>query len=101
MSETRCPLCYTLLETADVAPCMECGNLREEIEHCLEGKHTYSEMRIFGDLTLVLCNFCQVDFGSSDPEWFGLPKSARLGYDKMQFVRDIRNVSITKDKVCP
>ena len=80
---------------------MECGNLLEERDHCREGKHTYAEMRIFGDLTLVLCNFCQVDFGSTDPEFFGLPGNARIGYDKMQFVRDIQDVSITKDKVCP
>lgn len=80
---------------------MECGNLSQEIEHALVGKHTYAEMRIFGDLTLVLCDFCQVDFGSFNPEVFGLPKDARLGYQKMQFLRDVEDVRIGKDQVCP
>ena len=101
MSETYCPLCYTELEAAEVAPCMECGNLPEEIEHARAGKHSYSEMSIFGDLTLVLCDFCQVDFGSFKPEMFGLPSDSRIEYGKMQFVRDVTDVQIGKDKVCP
>jgi hypothetical protein len=101
MSETHCPLCYSVLEIADVAPCMECGNLSEEIEHALAGKHTYAEMRIFDDLTLVLCDFCQVDFGSFNPEFFGLPRDTRIGYEKMQFIGSVEEVRIGKDKVCP
>jgi hypothetical protein len=80
---------------------MECGNLPEEIEHALAGKHTYAEMRIFDGLTLVLCNFGQVDFGSFNPEVFGLPKDAHIGYEKMQFLRNVEDVHIGKDKVCP
>src|SRR5215204_1432475 len=101
MSETHCPLCYTALEVTDVAPCMECGNLPDEIENALAGKHTYAEMRIFGDLTLVLCDYCQVDFGAFNPEVFGLPKGVRIGYGKMQFLRDVEEVRIGKDKICP
>lgn len=97
----NCPLCYSLLEVKDVAPCMYCGWLPEEIEHALAGKHTYAEMRIFGDLTLVLCDFCQVDFGSFHPDFFGLPPNARIGYEKMQFVRSVDNIVIGKDKFCP
>jgi hypothetical protein len=80
---------------------MECGNLPEEIEHALDGKHTYAEMQIFGDLTLMLCDFCQIDFGSFNPETFGLLKDARIGYQKMQLLRSIEDVCIGKDKVCP
>ena len=58
-------------------------------------------MRIFGELTLVLCDFCQVDFGSFNPEFFGLPKDTRIGYEKMQFLRDVEGARISKDKVCP
>lgn len=100
MSETHCPLCYSALEVSDVAPCMECGNLPEEIEHALAGRHTYAEMRIFDNLTLVLCDFCQVDFGSFNPQTFGLPREARIGYDKMQFIRSVKEIHIGKDKVC-
>ena len=101
MSDSQCPICYTPLEVTDVAPCMECGNDPQEIEHALAGTHTYAEMRIFGDLTLVLCDFCQVDFGSYDPAFFGLPRDARIGYEKMQFLRAVEEVNICKDKYCP
>jgi hypothetical protein len=50
---------------------MECGFFPEEIEHVKAGKHTYAEWRIFSELSLVLCNFCYVDFGSYDPTFFG------------------------------
>jgi hypothetical protein len=80
---------------------MECGHLPEEIGHALAGRHTYAEVRIFGDLTLVLCDFCRVDFGSFDPDVFGMPKGARIGYEKIQFLRDVEEIRIGKDKVCP
>ncbi len=80
---------------------MECGHLEQEIEHALAGKHTYAELRIFGDLTLVLCNFCIVDFGSYHPEFFGLPHNADIGFKKMQFVRELDKIEITKGKCCP
>jgi len=75
---------------------MDCGALPHEIEHALSGKHTYAEFRIFGDLTLVLCDFHQVDFGSYDPIYFGLPKNTKLGFQIMQFVRSIDDIRITK-----
>ena len=99
MSENYCPICYSKLEVKEVAPCMECGHLEEEIAHF--ETHTYSEMKIFGELSLILCNFCQVDFGSYDPEFFGLPPKTDLGFHKMQFVHSIDNLSIKKDKFCP
>lgn len=97
---THCPLCATELETIDVAPCAECGHLAQEIEHALAGKHSYAEMRVFGDLSVVLCDFCQVDFGSFHPEFFGLPANTNIGYQKMQFVREV-DTFIGKDKFCP
>ncbi len=100
MSENYCPICYTELEVMEVAPCMECGHLREEIEHALAGKHTYAEMRIFEDLSLILCDFCQVDFSSIDPTFFGLPRGTRIGYQKMQFLRIVEDVRIGEDKCC-
>lgn len=98
---THCPLCFNALETRDVAPCWECGHLPEEIEHTRTGQHTYAEMRVFGELSAVLCDFCQVDFGSFDPTFFGLPRGVRIGYQKMQFIRAIENIAIVKDKYCP
>jgi hypothetical protein len=99
MNPSHCPLCYAELEVRDVAPCTECGGFEQELEHLRAGKHTYAELRIFGDLSLVLCNFCMVDFGSRDPTFFGLLCSARIGYEKMQFLRD-SEPKAAKDKFC-
>ena len=102
MQATHCPLCYEPLEVRDVGPCMDCGFYPEEIEHALAGMHTYAEYRIFGDLSLVLCSFCDADFASYDPTFFGLPRGNRIGLDRPQgweFVRAVPPV-ITKDKCC-
>ena len=82
---------------------MECGSDPREIDEARAGKHTYSEWRIFGDLSLVLCDFCSLDFSSYDPTFFGLPRGTRVGMDAprgWEFVREIPPV-ITKDKCCP
>lgn len=102
MNTDCCPLCYTPLEVCEVAPCARCGHLPKEIEHALTGVHTYSEMRFFGQLSLVLCNFCMVDFGSQDPTYFGLPpKSRQHSYEKMEHRGQLSDIYIGKDKYCP
>ena len=100
MQETHCPFCQTLLETIDVAPCWDCGWQKDELRQSLNGEHTFSEFKIFGELSAVLCNFCDVDFGSYDPKFFGLQSKATIGFEKMQFVRSVDAV-IRKDKFCP
>ena len=80
---------------------MDCGHDPVELQHFVEGKHTYAEYRIFGPLSLVLCNFCQADFGSYDPTYFGLPRTARIGLGHMTFVRDVTPLPHTFDKFCP
>jgi hypothetical protein len=100
MNLSHCPICYERLETIEVAPCADCGHLAQEIEHALKGKHTYSKVRVFGDLTLVLCDFCQVDFDSYHPEYFGLPPTAKIGYKKLAALQEVSDVAISKDKYC-
>ncbi len=63
------------------------------------GKHTYAEYRIFGKLSLVMCNICYVDFSSYDPTFFGLPGRPRIDICRWEFVRDVQPI-ITKDKCC-
>ena len=65
---------------------MDCGHDPQELQHFADCQHTYAENLIFGPLSLVLCNFCQVDFGSYDPTYFGLPPRARIGFEYMSFV---------------
>ena len=101
MKATHCPLCYEPLEVREVGPCMDCGFHPIDIEDARSGRHTYAEYRIFGDLSLVLCSFCQFDFCSYDPTFFGLPRGTHLEMQRRDwvFVRDVQPV-ITKDKCC-
>ncbi len=101
MQATHCPLCYEPLEVRDVSPCMDCGHDPTEVEHARTGRHTFAVYRIFGDLSLVLCDFCHVDFSSYDPTYFGLPRRTRIGLGERgwQFIRDVPS-TVTKDKCC-
>jgi hypothetical protein len=101
MKEANCPLCYAELEVRDVAPCDGCGASAEELEHFASGKHTYAEYEVFAPLKLTLCNFCDVDFGSSDPTFFGLPPNSRIGFQHMRLVQPLREPALGKDKFCP
>jgi hypothetical protein len=101
MGTKQCPICYCPLEVRDVAPCMECGGYPDEIDHFLQGKHTYYEYEVFEGLNLILCNFCVVDFSSYDPTFFGLPKGSGIGLGYMIFKRSINNPTLSKDKFCP
>ena len=101
MQERYCPLCHGELEVRDVAPCDECGGRPEEVEHFASGKHSYAEYEVFPPLKLTLCNFCDVDFGSNDPAFFGLPRNARIGYQYMRLIQPLRGLTLSKDKFCP
>jgi hypothetical protein len=100
MQEVRCPQCYGPLEVKDVAPCDECGGDPGELKELEEGYHTYSEYEVFSGLHLVLCDFCDADFSSYDPTFFGLPVGERLSIGKWHFVRRIQNPTRGKDKFC-
>jgi hypothetical protein len=91
-----------LVEIRDVAPCADCGHDQQEIDHALSGKHTYDLVRLFGRFTLILCDFCQVDFASYDPTYFGLAKGVDpLEASHLEFLKRIDQIYIGKDKFCP
>jgi hypothetical protein len=100
MTESHCPICYGWLEVREVAPCFDCGAIPNEMEQLLGGKHTYSEVLVF-NVPIVLCDFCQVDLSSYDPEYFNRPRGTKLGLDELTFVREVRNAAPAKDKFCP
>jgi hypothetical protein len=102
MPKHFCPLCSTLLEIREVAPCADCGHLSEEIDHFLKHQHTYDEVKLFGRFILVLCDFCQADFPSYDPSYFGLPNNANLEKAaNMELLNKVEDTSIQKDFYCP
>lgn len=99
MSDTNCPLCNSILEVQEVTPCMECGSDDFEQDHYKE--HDYAEYELYFGQRLILCDFCQVDFSSYDPTYFGFSLGTRLGLNDFQFIREITDVELRKDKCCP
>ena len=97
----QCPLCFDELEAREVAPCHECGCLEGEIEHLKRGVHSYARYRLLGDLELVLCDFCWIDFGSTLPEFLGLPKDRQIQPSELYFLEGLEEPRVTIDAVCP
>ena len=99
-----CPVCYTELEVIDVAPCDDCGWDENEIQHFDEKKHVYAEFKVYG-ASLILCSFCDVDFSSYDPEFWGFPRNKRLGYGSEGFQKlcemPVASLSVKKGEFCP
>ncbi len=102
MSRTppNCPICFTPMTVRDVAPCHDCGAFPQELEHLAQGIHVYREYEVLGH-PLILCNFCDVDFGSYDPTYFGRLPRERVYLPSFQYLRDIENPSPGKDHYCP
>jgi hypothetical protein len=100
MQETHCPICFGELEVHELAPCDDCGAKPEELEHLRQGLHSYAVYRIFQDLELTLCDFCHVDFGSYNPEFFGLQKQSQIRFGKMSLVRTVDRPAAQLGKAC-
>ena len=101
MNKEQCPICYSELEVVDCAPCHDCGHLPAEIEHFHKGIHKYRIYDIHEGLRLQLCDFCDVDFGSYKSEHLGLVDNKRIGFEDFEFVKELENPNIEKDKYCP
>ena len=88
MQATHCPICYTALESREVAPCWDCGHRPNELAECAAGEHTYHEFRAFASLPLILCDFCDADFGSYYASYFGGSASGLVG-EVLELVREV------------
>lgn len=98
MKQTHCPICYSKLVQKNVAPCDECGGNNLELEHYKE--HKYHEYILYHDLRLVLCDYCDVDFGSFDPTYFGFTKNTQIGYQDFQLIREVIDIRLVQGKFC-
>jgi len=101
LKKEQCPLCYSELKIKDFAPCDDCGGFEEEINHFKEGIHKYNIYDVYNGLKLQLCNFCDIDFGSYLPEYFGFSGSNPIGYENFIFLSHVNNPYIQKSKYCP
>lgn len=96
-----CPLCYTELEVRNFTSCDNCGWDNKELTHLKENKHIYTTYEIYNGLRLTFCNFCNVDFSSYRPEYFGFKNKQKIGLQHFHFIREIENPQTVKDKFCP
>jgi len=99
MKDTNCPICDTKLAVKDATPCMECGIDDFELDHYKE--HEYNEYEVYFGQRLILCDFCDVDFGSYDPVYFGFKKGQNLGFNDWSFIKKIDNKELRQTKFCP
>ena len=99
MKETHCPICYTELISKEVTPCVSCGGLEVELGHYKH--HVFREYELYFKQRLILCNFCDVDFGSYAPSYFGFLKSQSIGFQDFNHVREISDKELRKGKYCP
>ena len=78
---------------------MDCGFIPDEIEHARSGQHTYCEYRIFGTLTLVLCNICFLEFDQYHPKFFGITSRGSIDSKHTEFIRQVEPI-IKLGKCC-
>ena len=96
----QCPICFEKLITQDCTPCDDCGCNHVEVSNFKLHKHSYKVYKIYNELHLTLCNFCDVDFSSYDPNYFGFKKDFKLNLKSFELIREIENPEISKDKFC-
>lgn len=95
---TNCPICSKELQRIEVAPCFDCGHESIEREHFAQGQHEYHVFELWGQ-EIVLCDFCDADFGSYFPGYWGLPEGPHPEYP-LHLVRYLDNPSIEQDLYC-
>ncbi len=100
MPETNCPVCFGPLETREMAPCYDCGENPEELEHFRQGDHTYAVYEIFPGLELTLCDFCSDDFNAYNPEFFGLPRHTKIDFNNLKMVCEVNQPSLRMGQAC-
>lgn len=98
MKTACCPICADPLEERTVAPCFDCGHSPSEIGEFERGEHDYHVFSIWGQ-KLVLCDFCDADFGSYFPDYFGLPEGPHPNYP-LQLICELEHPSLVKDLYC-
>lgn len=98
MKKINCPICESKLISKKVTPCMECGGAVKKLDHYRE--HKFTEYEVYFEQRLILCDFCDVDFSSFDPTYFGFKKGQRIGLNDFNYVREITNKELYFDKYC-
>ena len=101
MKTEQCPLCYTNMESIDCTPCHDCGHFEEEIKKFNDAGGNFNVYDLYNGLTLQLCDFCKIDFGSYKSDFLGFTNGTTIGFENMNFVKEIDNPEMEKGKYCP
>ncbi len=101
MKKEQCPLCYTDVEVTPCTPCHDCGHFEKEIEKFKNHGGNFTVYDLYEGLTLQLCDFCKIDFGSYKSEFLGFKDGTTIGFENMNFVKTIDSPKMEKDKFCP
>ena len=99
MNSDPCPICDGPTEVRSVAPCFDCGHEPREIGEFRRGEHSFALYSLLG-VELVLCDFCDADFGSYVPEYLGFPIEAAHDYP-LVLERGLPDPSLSSDHYCP
>ena len=97
--DCQCPLCAAPMVWRPVSPCMECGADPRELKMLQDAAHSYHQVLVFGRFPVVLCDFCQIDFGTYPSYFFGLPRHHPLGFNDLVEVGSVAPV-LEADWVC-
>lgn len=101
MKKEQCPLCYSEMISTDCTPCHDCGHYEDKIEKFKEFGGNFNVYDLYNGLTLQLCDFCKIDFGSYKSDFLGFSDGTTIGFEHMHFVKEIQNPEMEKDKFCP
>ncbi len=93
-----CPICAGALEIIEVAPCFDCGHSPGELVELARNEHEYHVLEIWGH-EIVLCDFCDADFGSYFPDYWGLPSGPLPDYP-LALRRKVIDPEIDRDWFC-
>ncbi len=96
---SKCPICEGMMERRTVAPCYDCGHLPHELEELARGEHEYHHFSIYGQ-QIVLCDFCDADFGSYYPEYLGLSGKRPQEYP-LELISKVVEPAQEEDGYCP
>lgn len=98
INQVICPECGFEMEQIQCAPCYDCGSLPEELTHFHEKEHEYNWYEVFGQ-EVILCDFCDVDFGSYNPSHFSLSRTISYSRD-LKFLALVKEPKIEPDFHC-
>ena len=104
----QCPECGDELDIRDVAPCADCGHvhefvdvLRQDIaENFSHDSKEYNLYRAYDEVEVILCTACACGLESFAPDFWGYKGKKRLRFQDLEFLRQINEPVIAKDKFC-